>query len=328
MGYNRESFRKIRSAYEEKAEHARDEAKLRRQMLWREIPELKELDTSLSAFGLRIMKSALDGNGSEEAIAELRAENQRLQNTRRALLAAHGYPEDYTDPHYACEACRDTGYCGIQMCDCMRRALVADGIQRSGLAVLMRKQSFESFSLDYYKGSIEEMSTMRKNFKDLHDYAHGFSLNENENAPASLLLLGATGLGKTHLSTAVARVVIERGYDVFYNSAVGMLSDFEYRRFGNGMAQEQDDTARYTEADLLIIDDLGTEVVNQFTVSCLYYVINTRLNLQKPTIINTNLTPAELRKTYADRISSRLMGEFVMVRFCGVDVRRQKLGTN
>ena len=186
-------------------------------------------------------------------------------------------------------------------------------------------QDFESFSLDYYKGSIEEMSTMRKNFKDLYDYAHGFSLNENENAPASLLLLGATGLGKTHLSTAVARVVIERGYDVFYNSAVGMLSDFEYRRFGNGLAEENDDTARYTEADLLIIDDLGTEVVNQFTLSCLYYVINTRLNLQKPTIINTNLMPAELRKTYTDRISSRLMGEFEVVRFCGVDVRRQKL---
>ncbi len=326
MGYNRESFKKIRSGYEAKAERAREDAKLRRQMLWREIPELKELDSSLSGFGLRIMKNALDGAGSEEGIASMRAENARLQARRRALLAAHGYPEDYTDPQYECTACMDTGYCGIKMCDCMRRALIADGIVRSGLSALMRKQSFENFSLDYYKGSLDEVSSMRKNYRDLYEYAHGFSLGEGEHAPCNLLLLGGTGLGKTHISTAIARVVIERGYDVYYNSAVGMLSDFEYRRFGNGLAAEEgDDTARYIEADLLIIDDLGTEVVNQFTLSCIYYVINTRLNLQKPTIINTNLTPAELRKTYTDRISSRLMGEFEVIRFCGVDVRRQKL---
>jgi DNA replication protein DnaC len=140
------------------------------------------------------------------------------------------------------------------------------------------------------------------------------------------LLLGNTGLGKTHLSTAIARKVIERGYDVYYNSAVGMLSDFEYRRFGNGIAAEMtDDTARYVDCDLLIIDDLGTEVVNQFTLSCIYYVINTRLNLQKPMIINTNLSPAELRKVYTDRISSRLMGEFAVIPFYGTDIRKQKL---
>ena len=124
----------------------------------------------------------------------------------------------------------------------------------------------------------------------------------------------------------MARTVIERGYDVFYNSAVGMLSDFEYRRFGNGLVQnEGDDTARYTECDLLILDDLGTEVVNQFTLSCLYYVINTRLNLKKPTVISTNLLSSDLRKIYGDRIASRLMGEYTVFSFCGVDVRKQKL---
>ena len=325
MGYNRESFKKIRSGYEAKAERARDDARMRRQMLWREIPALKELDGELSSFGLRIMKNALEGGGSEEGIALLREENLRLREKRRALLAAHGYPEDYTDPHYECELCQDTGYRDIKMCECMRRALIADGIQRSGLSMLMKKQSFENFSLDYYKGSLEEMSKMRENYRRLYEYAHEFSLSDGEPMPCNLLLLGNTGLGKTHLSTAVARVVIERGYDVFYNSAVGMLSDFEYRRFGSGMAEESDDTSRYTEADLLIIDDLGTEVVNQFTLSSIYYVLNTRLNLQKPTIINTNLTPAEIRKLYTDRISSRLMGEFNLLLFCGVDVRRQKL---
>ena len=326
MGYNKESFRKIRSSFEDKAERAREDARVRRQLLWREIPELKEIDSELSTFGLRIMRSALDGKGSEGGIDALREQNVSLREKRIALLDANGYPADYTEPQYECKLCLDTGYCGIKMCDCMRRALIADGIQRSGLSRLMQRQSFENFSMEYYKDSLDTMSRMRENFKGLYDYAHTFSLGEGEKPSCNLLLLGATGLGKTHLSTSIARVVIERGYDVFYNSAVGMLSDFEYRRFGNGIAAEEaDDTSRYVEADLLIIDDLGTEVINQFTLSCLYYVINTRLNLQKPTIINTNLTPAEIRKSYTDRISSRLMGEFEIVPFKGTDVRSQKL---
>ena len=105
-----------------------------------------------------------------------------------------------------------------------------------------------------------------------------------------------------------------------------MISDFEYRSFGNGLVQnEGDDTARYTECDLLILDDLGTEVVNQFTLSCLYHVINTRLNLKKPTVISTNLLSADLRKTYGDRIASRLLGEYLVHPFYGVDVRKQRL---
>ena len=325
MGYNKESVKRIRNEFAAKAENAREAARIRRRTLWNKIPELKRIDDELSSFGLRIMRSALDGADAKEGMSSLRAENAQLLERRRELLVSRGYPENYTDPQYECALCRDTGSRGIKMCDCMRRALIADGISRSGLSALMAKQSFESFSLDYYKGSLDVMSEMRQNYHHLQKYAHEFSLEKGEHAPCNLLLLGNTGLGKTHLSTAIARVVIERGYDVFYNSAVGMLSDFEYRRFGSGMTAENDDTARYVEADLLIIDDLGTEVVNQFTLSCLYYVINTRLNLQKPTIINTNLTPAELRKTYTDRISSRLMGEFEIVHFCGVDVRRQKL---
>jgi DNA replication protein DnaC len=167
---------------------------------------------------------------------------------------------------------------------------------------------------------------MQHNFETVVQYAEQFKLSGDTPAPRSLLFLGGTGLGKTHLSTAVARTVIGRGYDVFYNSAVGMISDFEFRRFGNGLAQsEVDDTARYTECDLLIIDDLGTEVVNQFTLSCLYHVINTRLNLGLPTLISTNLTADELRRVYSDRITSRLLCEYLLIPFFGTDVRRQKL---
>ena len=166
---------------------------------------------------------------------------------------------------------------------------------------------------------------MEQNLRAVRDYAQTFA-TDGEHPPESLLFLGGTGLGKTHLSTAVARVVIERGYDVFYSSAVGMVSDFECRRFGNGMAPgDADNTERYISCDLLILDDLGTEVVNQFTQSCLYYVLNCRLNMGRPTIVSTNLGAADLRRTYSDRITSRLLGEFRLIPFYGVDVRKQKL---
>ena len=324
MGYNKENYKRIRTEFETRALRAQEEADARRFELYAAIPELAEQDRRLSAVGLRIMQAALNAKDPEQEIARLRAENEQACAARAQLLLAHGYPADYTEPQYECKLCSDSGYVGIKMCSCMRRALIDAGMQSSGLSTLMRTQSFENFSLDYYRAKPEEARRMQENLEFAKQYAQSFTTDGKH--PASLLLLGGTGLGKTHLSTAMARVIIERGYDVFYNSAVGMISDFEYRRFGNGLtATEGDDTARYVECDLLIIDDLGTEVINQFTLSCPYHVINTRLNLQKPTVISTNLTPTELRKSYTDRITSRLLGEYQLLPFYGTDVRRQKL---
>ena len=326
MGYNKENFKRIREEYATKAFQAQAEADARRAELYGQIPNLHELDQRLSSFGLRIMNEAIKGIDTTASLAALRRENESIQATRAALLRQYGYPADYAEPRYECADCSDTGYIGIKMCHCMRRRLTEAGMESAGLAALMKKQSFENFSLDYYKKDPNEDEYMRRNFSTVKLYAQNFCIENGKPAPPSMLFLGGTGLGKTHLSTAMARVVIERGYDVYYNSAVGMISDFEVRRFGNGLAQgDGDATVRYTECDLLIIDDLGTEVVNQFTLSCLYHVINTRLNLQKPTVISTNFSSEELRKTYTDRLTSRLMGEFRVLAFMGEDVRKQKL---
>jgi len=326
MSYNKENFKRIRAEYETKALRAEEEADARRRELHQAIPELRALDSRLSSFGLRIMDEVLRGGDCAKNIATLRAENEAITAERAALLRQHGYPADYSSPQYECPSCRDTGYVGIKMCACMRARLIEAGMESSGLSALMKKQSFDNFSLDYYRTDAEIFACMSRNFKTIRDYAENFRIENDKPAPESLLFLGGTGLGKTHLSTAIARTVIERGYDVFYNSAVGMLSDFESRRFGNGLVEsEGDNTARYTECELLIIDDLGTEVVNQFTLSCLYHVLNTRLNLQKPTIISTNLSSSELRKNYHDRIISRLMGEYRVIPFLGVDIRKQKI---
>ena len=327
MGYNKENFKRIREEYETKALLAQKAADGRRLELEEKIPGLRELDARLSSFGLRVMKQALEGGNTDEAVKKLQEENKRVRTLRRDLLAQYGYPEDYCKPRYECEACQDSGYVDIQMCACMRRRIIEAGMESSGLGSLMKKQSFENFSLDYYRtgASAEEFDRMKQTLAFMQTYANAFSMDDSH-FPPSLLLLGGTGLGKTHLSTSVAKVVIERGYDVFYNTAVGMISDFEMRRFGSTMALgDADNTERYISCDLLILDDLGTEVVNQFTQSCLYYVINSRLNLNRPTLISTNLKPDELRKVYADRISSRLMGEFRVLPFYGTDVRKQKL---
>ncbi len=326
MGYNQENFKRIRTEYETKTFLAQEEADRRREEVYAAIPAVREMDRRLAGFGLRIMQAALQSGDTDAAVAALRRENEMIVSARAELLEKNGFPRNYTEPQYECEACRDTGYVGIKMCACMRKKLVMAGMAASGLSALMQSQSFDNYSLDYYAQKPEEYRVMCKNFETVKQYAERFSMEEGKPVPNSLLFLGGTGLGKTHLSTAVARKVIERGYDVYYNSAVGMISDFEFKRFGNGVAQsENDNTARYTECDLLIIDDLGTEVVNQFTLSCLYHVLNTRLNLGKPTLISTNLSSAELRKTYTDRLTSRLMGEYHLVPFYGTDIRKQKI---
>ena len=326
MGYNKENYKRIREEYQTKTFAAQAEADARREELYAAIPSLREMDRRLAGFGLRIMESALHNGNTERDIAALRAENEQIRTARAELLRANGYPADYTDPQYECAKCRDTGFVGIKMCSCMRRRLTEAGMESAGLSGLMARQSFENFSLDYYKHDARVYSLMNVNLKKVRAYAEGFAMEKGKPAPESLLFYGGTGLGKTHLSTAVAQAVIERGYDVFYNSAVGMISDFECRRFGSGISQgDGDNTVRYTECDLLILDDLGTEVVNQFTLSCLHHVINTRLNLQKPTVISTNLSTTELRKMYSDRIVSRLTGEYLLIPFMGDDVRKQKL---
>ncbi len=325
MGYRQENRRIVREEFEKKAREAEAEAERRREEVWEAVPEIRETDAYLSSLGLRILRVAMEGGDIPAAMARLRNENEQLRARRGELLVKNGFPADYDDPRYECGICRDRGYVNGKMCACMRGRLMEAGMKASGLSALLKKQSFGNFSLDYYRKDPESYKTMSENLRNARAFAEHFGEDGN-GIPRNLLFVGGTGLGKTHLSTAVARVVIERGYDVFYNSAVGMLSDFEALRFGTGVVQgDGENVARYTECDLLILDDLGTEVVNQFSLSCLYHVLNTRLNLELPTIISTNLSPAEIRKTYSDRIASRLFGEFFILPFRGVDVRQQKI---
>lgn len=320
MSFNRENYKRIKEEYDGKYLKARDAANLRRAQIHAELPEISKIDRELSSVGLEILQAAISGRNGE--IDSIKQKNSALLEKRGQILQTAGYPADYTEIQYECKLCSDTGAVDNKMCSCMRKKLVEAGIASSGMADLIARQSFENFSLDYYKQSEKVYSTMSAIYALLAKYAENFAPETSGN----IAMFGGTGLGKTHLSSAVAGKVIEKGHDVYYASALSLFADFEVRRFGNSASASADGNIdRYFDCDLLIIDDLGTEVTNQFTTSCLYDIINSRLNAKKPTIISTNLSQDEFRKRYWDRITSRVLGEYIVLPFCGTDIRSQKL---
>lgn len=318
MGYNKECYRTVRAAFEEKRNQAQMRAEVLAARLARENPDLAAIDRALADTAMSVMEEIKKGSaGISERIAAVRAKNEELQRSRAALLVGMGYAADATDPKYECALCEDSGQdANGRMCACFKRALAFEGMRASGLGTLVDSQSFESFRLDYYQG--EDRKNAEYNLRACKSYAENFG----EKSP-NLTFIGATGLGKTHMSTAIARAVIEKGYDVVYETAQNIMNDFEAEKFSYG--KEEKRTGRYMDCDLLIIDDLGTEAQSQYTVAFLYNIINTRINTGKKTIINTNLARAELHKRYGDRITSRLFGEYVPLIFTGKDIRFQKL---
>jgi DNA replication protein DnaC len=322
MGYNAENCRKIAAIYSEKNFRAQKEAEARKEKLHMLFPEIEEIDRVLSETGMKIFSAALSGEGNiEERIAQLKRANEELLEARREILVANGYPADYSDLKFECDKCRDHGYVDGKMCSCMRRDLVMAGYESSGIGKLIAKQNFENFDLSYYKGA--EYDQMMRVFESVKNFAETF----RENFGRNLLFIGMTGLGKTHLSSACAKAIIERGFDVVYESAQNIFSDFEYERFSRGYNNDEQSskTDRYFECDLLIIDDLGTEMINQFSISTLYNLLNDRLSRKKPTIISTNLSKDDIQKKYNDRIQSRIFCEYRIMFFAGTDIRMQKI---
>ena len=277
------------------------------------LPHFAELTAKLEATGLRAYLAAVKGEG----VDDVRRETEALRHKRRELLVSAGYPADYADRKYRCEKCSDSGFVGLEMCSCLKSELTMAALDESGLGKLVRKQSFDNFSLEYYEG--RDRAIMKMNVDRLRAFADSFSDETRDN----FLLIGGTGLGKTHLASAVTRVVIEKGYDAVYRPAGEFFAVFNRQRFGDGYEGDGAEKA-FFECDLLILDDLGTEVTTQYTVSWLYDVINRRLNEEKPTVISTNLTEDALRARYDDRITSRIFGNYVPLIFTGNDVRAKK----
>ena len=318
MGFNRENYARIKDEYSGKYLRAQDAARLRKAEVHARIPEIAKIDAQLSYAGISVFHAALDKN--QALLDQISAENKALNQRRGELLIAAGYPADYTEVKYECEKCGDTGVVDYRMCSCMKEKLIMAGLESSGMSALIESQTFDNFDLSFYKG--EALTRMKTILDIAKNYAESFEADKS----GSIIMMGNTGLGKTHLSSAMGGVIIKKGNDVYYTGAVDMLSDFESDRFSYDRSGESSAALdKYFTCDLLIVDDLGTELINQFTTSCLYNIINTRLVKKKATIINTNFSRDDLRKKYQDRITSRIFGEYTVLPFLGTDIREQKI---
>lgn len=316
------SIKNVDAVYEDFERRRKENAMSRDQRLievYGRCNEIRVIDKELSHVGLDIFGATMLGKeGFEERIKSLQDKYELLQNRRNELLLEMGYDKDYTDLKYDCSLCQDTGYQGAKMCSCLKTALTMKGYESSGIINLLSTQSFESFSFDVYPSECQDI--MKKNYKKLHKFAENFDTNKE-----FFLLVGGTGLGKTHLSTSVAKYLIETGHDVVYEIAQNIFSDFDTDRFRDRFSDSEMLSTKYFDCDLLIIDDLGTEIITNSTVSYLYNIINTRINKKLPIIISTNLGAKEIKSMYHERITSRLFGEFTIVKFEGTDIRKKKI---
>lgn len=311
--YARENYGKVKAIIEARRQKAIKEADVRNTEVSLMSEDIRLIDAELRGTGLIIFKLACEGGD----ITPLRERNIFLCEERKKCLVKLGLPEDYTEVHYTCTACSDTGFVGDKMCSCFKEMLITENIKSSGMGNLIERQSFENFDIERYKDNEEGYRRMKSNLSDIKLFIDNF-----DNSPQTLLFVGKTGTGKTHLSTAIAKALIEKGYEVLYDSSQNVVAAFEHDRFKSGYGPYESKGDKYLDCDLLILDDLGTEFVNQFTLSCLYNLINTRQNKGLSTIISTNLSAKELTTKYEDRIYSRLMGkDSKILLFIGKDAR-------
>lgn len=291
-------------------------------------PRIKTIDRELKGTVIDVIGLALkNGQDPSDAIADLRDKNLYLQSERVQALIKAGFPPDYIDDDYLCCHCHDTGYIGTEPCACLKRLYNEE--QTASLSSLFKlgNETFDSFDLNWYDDNpdpntgLSSRKTMEIVYDTCVDYAMRFARKSS-----NLFLSGSTGLGKTFLSACIARVVSDSGFSVAYDMASSIFAKFEEEKFSKSddLAVTRDEIRRYLDCDLLIMDDLGTEMTTAFTISALYELINTRLIHNKKTIINTNLALDELRLRYSPQIASRIVGEYHVLKFNGRDIRLLK----
>ena len=321
MGYSIEVVRRARERLAQARSERERENREHLRVAYEQQPRLQEIDRQLRMTMAKAAMAAFAGGDAERLMAEAKQQNQSLQRERRQIVAGC-FEEGFLDETPICTVCSGTGYVGSTMCDCLAELCRQE--QKKELTFLSAgRESFDQFRLDYYSdkptpaGYVPRV-IMEKTYQTCRRYAFGF----HEKA-GNLLFSGNTGLGKTFLSACIARTVADQGYCVVYESAGKLFQTLEKARF-EANDENRRAAAKYAECDLLIVDDLGTELPGQFVTAALYSLINDRLLENKPTIISTNLSEEELVRRYNPQIASRLRGSYKRVAFVGDDIRLLK----
>lgn len=324
MGYNEKVRRRAADIIKERRLSAENNAEKRRQRIFKEVPRAQELEQKISLCALSTARVLVRGGDVQSAMERLKAESLAFQKEYELLLNQNGYTVSDLEPRYFCSKCSDSGYIELNnktvMCDCLKNALTEAACEELNRTSPLKLSTFDDFNLKYYSMDIDDRyprspyDQMSKILSVCKKYAENFSLNSS-----NILMIGKTGLGKTHLSLAIANEVIKKGYGVIYAPAPKIVATLEKEQFSRD--QQSYESSMFTDCDLLIIDDLGTEFTTQFSKTAIYNLFNERLLSGKPVIINTNCKLTELEELYSERFVSRIVGEAKRLDFFGTDVR-------
>lgn len=302
---------------------------LRIQEIYEKIPEYEKLDQDMVALcaseaRARILNPSADHTANAQT---LKSQMQSIRNSQKHLLQAAGFPEDYPELRHICPICKDTGFANNDLCECFRQAAAQVIYDQSQIASIIEKENFNTFNLDYYPEDIDPRfgispaDNMRAILDECHRYIEEFDQNHT-----NLFITGDTGVGKSFLTHCIANELLKRSHSVLYLSAFDLIEAFEQHTFGrhDGCEDElYEDTLfdSILNCDALVIDDLGTETVNNFTVSQLFLCLNYRQEHKKSTIISTNLPVEAIQDIYSERISSRIISYYNIFLIFGEDIR-------
>ncbi len=320
MAYSAEVVARARARLAEAREDRESENRQHLAEAYAQVPRIREIDMLLRrTMAVTARLAFASGADAREAMEQVKEQNLSLQREREYLIREN-FEEGFLDESPICPHCSGLGYVGANMCECLRELCRQE--QKKEISVLSGgKESFQQFRLDYYSDQYSPAiktsprAIMERNFRICRSYAQSFGLNAG-----NLLFNGGTGVGKTFLSACIARAVADKGYSVCYETAAHLFSKLEQARF-NGNEENRREVEKFTACDLLIIDDLGTEMPGQFVTAALYSLVNDRLLAGKPMVISTNLNIDEIRRRYTPQIASRMEGSFQLLPFIGEDIR-------
>ena len=322
MSYKKSVYIKAKEILAQRKATAERDAEMRHSAAIAICPEILNIEREMASHGIDVVKAVGMGADLDEYMKNLAAANLKAQAKRKELLKGAGFPEDYLDVKYTCDICKDTGYNKEFYCQCYRKLIRDVARENLGVNSPLKKCTFDTFRVDRYPDvtdtviGINQREHMKNNYEYCKDYAENFTPDSQ-----GLFMYGKTGLGKTHLSLAIANEVINRGYDVYYGSVQSIMDKLEAEHFGR-LPREDSIKEDVLNCDLLIIDDLGTEFTTQFTTAELYNIINSRILSSLPTIISTNLDLPGIAEAYSQRVASRIIGNSDAMYFCGKDIRQ------
>lgn len=312
--------------YERKRDRALRDQSHRKMEVYKQIPAIRRIDDDILKVGIAMSRYIIENPKTyKESVMRAKKSIEDLKMEKAFLMTESNIAADYMDIHYECEKCLDKGYLEDgSRCSCLRQNLVSRAYEMSNIENVLKKENFSNFNIDIFSNEVFEGESMtpRENMIDIVGIAEGFIYNFDENNGDNLLLYGTTGLGKTYLCNCIAKSLLDKRKIVVYQTAFTILEIIEKHRFNRG--DQKLNYYKYNllfDADLLVIDDLGTEVANTFTNAEIFNIVNTRILSGKKTIISTNLTPKEISEIYTDRVFSRILDKFLPLKFYGKDLR-------